>query len=1042
LIEIKQKLATTGNITEYERAALETTNTETKKYIGKAVSFNRPTLEINPQSASYWTGTCNSAAFVDDSEVRCIGEGDVGWMMFDISGIYVGSPIISIEFFGYVNYCHWPYWSVTPVTNDPLTATPDVLYNDIIEDIPDNWNNLFWYNDFYEEPNAAPGWRQFFLGGTANADLESALVYLQDGFAIGIVEITHSPDYYIYFDGWNEANPPYLIVTYTEITASPDPPYNPFPSDYGDDYCICKSSWTNGVGTQTIDLFFGTDSSLVDGMDASVKVIADTFATSYYPPDLLDSNTTYFWKVLDKNTFGETEGPLWRFTTGICYSLESFETGDLSVYPWVLGGSADWFVQDIVTCHETYAAESGNIGDYQSSELSITLNVTSDGNISFYKKVSSEGGYDYLRFYIDGVGQASWSGEVDWSYESFAVTAGSRTFKWSYAKDCCFSEGSDCGWIDCICFPPHESIHGNLDGYVTEYGLEGPIDGAIVTITIATLSDTITTTTDYLGYYLFEDIFTGTYDVTCTATNYVDSTKTGVVIIADDTTQVDFALKYSTIAVDPTNFIVTLDPDTTTDETMTITNDGPSELTYSCSIELLNESLGINPGIPENIGTKVKRLETSTKNELSPYISTGFIGTREFGDILMDYDIQTPTGTICPEEDNQLIGCEFDGTHIWVTGAGGTNGINPNQLYKYDTSGNIIACYPQGTNSASWGMRDMAFDGTYLYAGDEDGFYQIDPSDGSVTTLFTAPLPGGLDCIRALAWVPYLGFCSNNWSGDIIIFDAAGTQLGSLTAPVTGSIYGMTYDNINNCLWLYSQTGTPATTFSQYNIATEYETGLTYQVPLLSGATDQFAGGVLYATDLINGKAVLGGITQGDPVDRFFAMELCDAWLTITANASGTVPGYSENSVDVTLHFDTYGLNPDSTYTANILIHNNSADSLVTIPVALNLQTGIVGVDDIPVISTKLNSNFPNPFRHSTTISFSCHRDTENAEIIIYNIKGQKVKKLVNEKLNAGEHQIFWNGKDESGNPVSSGIYFYRLEANNRSFIKKMLLMR
>ncbi|MCK4653386.1 MAG: hypothetical protein KAU01_02965, partial [Candidatus Cloacimonetes bacterium] len=277
--------------------------------------------------------------------------------------------------------------------------------------------------------------------------------------------------------------------------------------------------------------------------------------------------------------------------------------------------------------------------------------------------------------------------------------------------------------------------------------------------------------------------------------------------------------------------------------------------------------------------TEIKVKKEPLRNDVSPTINhTTIIGTDDPGDILLDYDVQTPTATICPGEDNQLLGCEFDGTYIWVTGGGGTVAAMPNQLYKYDSDGNILAFYPQGTSSA-WGMRDMAFDGTYLYAGDDNGFYQIDPVDGSVTTLFTGNL--GLSCIRALAYSPSTGyFYACNWNTHIVIFDATGTQQGTLTNPGNGDNYGMAYDEFDTTgdyLWLFSQQGTPATTFYQYDMNTQALTGVTYVVPYLTGAIDQMAGGACFTTNLVPGKCVLGGITQGDPVDRFFAMELADA---------------------------------------------------------------------------------------------------------------------------------------------------------------------
>ncbi|MCD4819250.1 MAG: T9SS type A sorting domain-containing protein, partial [Candidatus Cloacimonetes bacterium] len=89
-----------------------------------------------------------------------------------------------------------------------------------------------------------------------------------------------------------------------------------------------------------------------------------------------------------------------------------------------------------------------------------------------------------------------------------------------------------------------------------------------------------------------------------------------------------------------------------------------------------------------------------------------------------------------------------------------------------------------------------------------------------------------------------------------------------------------------------------------------------------------------------------------------------------------------------------------------------------------------------------LHSNYPNPFNPTTMISFSTTESTENTELSIYNIKGQKVKTLVNDKLEVGDHSLVWNGKDDSGKQVTSGIYFYKLKSGRYTATKKMILMK
>ena len=89
----------------------------------------------------------------------------------------------------------------------------------------------------------------------------------------------------------------------------------------------------------------------------------------------------------------------------------------------------------------------------------------------------------------------------------------------------------------------------------------------------------------------------------------------------------------------------------------------------------------------------------------------------------------------------------------------------------------------------------------------------------------------------------------------------------------------------------------------------------------------------------------------------------------------------------------------------------------------------------------KLYQNYPNPFNPSTTISFDTSR--KNAKIIIYNIKGQKIKTfLINSSTHTPINSIIWDGKDDNNQPVSSGIYFYKLKAGKYTSTKKMILMK
>lgn len=120
------------------------------------------------------------------------------------------------------------------------------------------------------------------------------------------------------------------------------------------------------------------------------------------------------------------------------------------------------------------------------------------------------------------------------------------------------------------------------------------------------------------------------------------------------------------------------------------------------------------------------------------------------------------------------------------------------------------------------------------------------------------------------------------------------------------------------------------------------------------------------------------------------------------------------------LYNNTNESGPSNTYIADLTTINE--ETLVS------LKTGLIG-------------NYPNPFNPETKIQFQT-KDAMNVKINIYNIKGQKVKTLLDSYVDKGQHFIVWDGKSDNGHNVSSGIYFYRFETLEKTEFRKMLLLK
>ena len=212
----------------------------------------------------------------------------------------------------------------------------------------------------------------------------------------------------------------------------------------------------------------GTVDNLLDGATASIDLSFSVSNTVPYGHS--------FALQLDLNSNENNSSTTLNMTVEAL--VESFENGDFNDLEWTLDGNADWSIDSEQYFEGGYSARSGTIGDNTISTLELTMDIVEAGSISFYKRVSCEdvgsfsgNYYDYLSFYIDDVEQGKWAGEVAWSQNSYNVSAGEHTFRWTFIKDQDTGEvnsGEDAVWIDNIIFPPVSSdsdgMLGDLNG--------------------------------------------------------------------------------------------------------------------------------------------------------------------------------------------------------------------------------------------------------------------------------------------------------------------------------------------------------------------------------------------------------------------------------------------------------------------------------------------------------------------------------------------------------------------------------------------------
>lgn len=135
----------------------------------------------------------------------------------------------------------------------------------------------------------------------------------------------------------------------------------------------------------------------------------------------------------------------------------------------------------------------------------------------------------------------------------------------------------------------------------------------------------------------------------------------------------------------------------------------------------------------------------------------------------------------------------------------------------------------------------------------------------------------------------------------------------------------------------------------------------------------------------------------------------------------------------ITVAFQSKGMSKDLDF--------ELSDAVVSIGNEVSaVNAARVSVPAIPAVYS-LNQNFPNPFNPTTTIEYTIP-EAGHVNLVIYNLAGQKIRTLVNENQPASFRKIVWDGRNEMGESVGAGIYFYKLVSGNFSKIQKMTLIK
>lgn len=199
----------------------------------------------------------------------------------------------------------------------------------------------------------------------------------------------------------------------------------------------CTTFSVTAIGAPPLSYQWYLGQHTISGATNSTLVLAN-----------LESDDSGIYSVLVSNAYGSVPSSI--ATLSVKPGLTLGGALNTQALTWRTGGTANWAAQTNITHDGLDAAQSGYV--YHNQESYIETTVEGPGTLSFWWKVSSEPGYDFLRFLTNGALHSSISGAMNWQQVTLNIPAGVQTLRWAYKKDGSASAGWDAGWLDEITF--------------------------------------------------------------------------------------------------------------------------------------------------------------------------------------------------------------------------------------------------------------------------------------------------------------------------------------------------------------------------------------------------------------------------------------------------------------------------------------------------------------------------------------------------------------------------------------------------------------
>jgi serine protease len=330
-------------------------------------------------------------------------------------------------------------------------------------------------------------------------------------------------------------------------------------------------------------------------------------------------------------------------------------------------------------------------------------------------------------------------------------------------------------------------------------------------------------------------------------------------------------------------------------------------------------------------------------------------------------------------------------------------------VHAWNGDGSSVSGFPVRLNGpvfTSVAVGDVDHDGQIdIVAVTNPGYVYVIRHDGSIAPGFPVNVGAFTRSGPALADLNGDGtleiIFGTNSTGLFALSSSNGEPLPGFPKTVTGAIYG------TPVVGDISGDGLPDIVFGTnggYIYALDHSANNLRNFPIPGDANHQ-----------ITASAAIGDL------DGNGTMEIAVPVKT-TSDANLLVLSYREQALVGNLQWPCYGR--DHQRSNNFALNPNSINDPSNLPAMFSLA-----------------QNYPNPFNPTTAIEFSLKK-ASNVTLSIFDILGREVKMLYSGPLTAGTHSLIWNSTDQSGNLVTSGIYFYRLESSEGSLTKRMVLLK